>query len=133
MLISLIVVCIVTGIITFGVIVCVPIFGDGSVLQKIATVVFSIIAAISIIGGICWWSFGTEAGKRAYKDQQSNIAGGIDRTVRVFDVYGELIETYSGKFDIETNAEANYVLFDDAAGKRHMIYYTTGTVIIDEN
>ena len=133
MLISLIVVCIVTGIIALGVIVCVPIFGDGSILQKFSTVVVTIIAAVSIIGGICWWSFGTEAGKRAYKDQQSNISGGIDRTVRVFDVNGELIEIYSGKFDVETNAEANYVLFDDANGKRHMVYYTTGTVIIDEN
>ena len=37
------------------------------------------------------------------KDQQSNLSGGIDRTVSVYDVNGQLIKEYSGKFDIETD------------------------------
>jgi len=52
--------------------------------------------------------------------------------MRLFDINGDLIESYSGKFDVETNAEANYVSFDDETGRRHIIYYTTGAVIIDE-
>lgn len=99
---------------------------------KFITIIASILVAAIVIGGICWWSFGTEAGKRAYKDQQSNIAGGLERIIQVFDVNGDLIKEYSGKFDIEADAGTNYILFDDEYGKRHMIFYTTGTVTIDE-
>lgn len=96
--------------------------------------VFSIVCpflAIAAILGIVWYSFNTESGKRAYKDQQSNLSGGIERVVRVYDMEGDLIQEYRGKFDVETD-NGSYVLFDDEQGKRHIIYYTTGTVIIDE-
>ena len=49
----------------------------------------------------------------------------------VYDINGILIKQYDGKFDIETDRN-NYILFDDETGKRHVIYYTTGTVIVDE-
>lgn len=65
------------------------------------------------------------------KDQQSNLNGGIERVVSVYDIDGDLIVQYSGKFDIETDRES-YILFDDEQGKRHIIYYTTGTIIVDE-
>ena len=97
----------------------------------IAGAVAALIVGVAICAGIVWWSFGTESGKRAYKDQQSNIEGGIQRTVSVYDVNGELIKEYSGKFDIETDNES-YILFDDEDGHRHIIYYTTGTIIVDE-
>ncbi|MCD8082214.1 MAG: hypothetical protein LUE86_01485 [Clostridiales bacterium] len=58
------------------------------------------------------------------------MSGGISRLVRVYDMEGDLIEEYAGTFDVET--DEHYVLFDDEKGKRHMIYYTTGTIIIDE-
>ena len=47
------------------------------------------------------------------------------------DTTGEILAQYSGKFDVET--KDGWLLFDDEAGKRHMIYVATGTVIIDEN
>ncbi|WP_298032125.1 hypothetical protein [uncultured Dysosmobacter sp.] len=94
------------------------------------------IAAALITALVCaafvWWRSNSESGKRALKDQQSNLNGGIERTVRVFDINGNLIEQYCGKFDIETD-RASYILFDDEQGDRHMIYYTTGTIIVDEN
>lgn len=96
----------------------------------IVTAIVSALVGVSIIIGIVWFAYNTEAGKRAYKDQQSNFGNGIERTVSVYDMQGELIKQYSGKFDVETNS--TYVLFDDEKGKRHMIYYTTGTVIVDE-
>ena len=97
----------------------------------IAGAVIALIVGVSICAGIVWWSFNTESGKRAYKDQQSNLDGGIQRTVSVYDINGELIKEYSGKFDIETDEES-YILFDDEDGHRHIIYYTTGTIIVDE-
>ena len=80
----------------------------------------SVNVGVAICAGIVWWSFGTESGKRAYKDQQSNIGGGIQRTVSVYDVNGELIKEYAGKFDIETDNES-YILFDDEDGHRHIV------------
>ena len=74
---------------------------------------------------------GTESGKRAQKDWISETSGGIERVVTVYDINGQVIQTYEGKFDIETN-EQNYILFEDENGERHTIYYTTGTIIVDE-
>ena len=94
----------------------------------IALVASLVISAVCIVSPIVYSN--TEAGKRALKDQKSNFGDGIERSVTVYDVNGEIIEKYSGKFDVETTD--NYIIFDDEKGKRHMIYYTTGTVIIDE-
>lgn len=99
--------------------------------------VFWIIGAIIIMLtiGLCvligWWNLNSASGRRAYKDQESNLNGGIERIVTVYDINGDIIETYEGKFDIETDRES-YILFDDEQGQRHIIYYTTGTIIVDE-
>lgn len=73
----------------------------------------------------------TESGKRALKDQNSNFNSGIERVVSVYDINGKLIQKYEGRFDVETDND-NYILFDDEEGKRHIIFYKTGTVIVDE-
>ena len=92
-----------------------------------------------IIGFICivlvlifmlWWFNNTESGKRAFKSQESNFGDGIERIVKVYDVNGKLITEYDGKFDITYDDDR--ILFDDENGKRHIIYYPTGTVVIDE-
>lgn len=94
----------------------------------------SLVLYGSIIFGICFWQFGTESGARALKSQESNFNGGIERTVEVYDMNGNLIKTYSGKFDVDckTETETPYIVFDDENGKRHMIFYPTGTIVIDE-
>lgn len=86
-----------------------------------------IIAAWSIGG---WYYTGTEAGKRAVKTQQSNFGGGIERRITVYDVEGDVIAKYEGRFDIEYDDDR--ILFDDEEGLRHIIYYPTGNVIVDE-
>ena len=88
-----------------------------------------VLGGAMVLGPIIWSN--TEAGQRALKDQQSNFGGGIVRTVEVFDINGNLIKTYEGKFDIETDKD-NYILFDDENGQRHIVYFTTGTIIVDE-
>ena len=87
-----------------------------------------LIAAIGI--GMHWYYNNTADGKRAFKSQESNFGDGIERTVKVYDVDGELITEYDGKFDITYDDDR--ILFDDENGKRHIIYYPTGTVVIDE-
>lgn len=100
----------------------------------ISSMLAGLILGGIFIGGAIFY-LNTETGKRAVKDLESELNNGINRTVSVFDVQGELIKKYSGKFDVETgNANgAPYIVFDDENGKRHIIYYTTGTILIDEN
>ena len=55
---------------------------------------------------------------------------GIERTATVYDINGEIIEQYKGDLGISYNGEC--IRLGDKNGKNHMIFYTTGTVIIDE-
>ncbi len=98
--------------------------------RKFDVAVTTIVVVLIIIASY-WYFTSTEVGKREVKDFTSNVSGGIPRYVRVYDVNGELIEEYTGTFDMETNHD-NYILFDDENGLRHIIYFTTGTIIIDE-
>ena len=101
--------------------------------KAITSLLLSLILGGLCIGGAIFY-LNTESGKRAVKDMQSEIHGGIERTVEVYDVNGELIKTYEGKFDVEVgNTDGNpYIVFDDENNKRHIVYYTTGTILIDE-
>ena len=106
---------------------------DDEFMAAIICVIDGLVLGAIFIGGACFY-LNTESGQRAIKDLQSEMNSGIQRTVKVYDVNGELIEEYSGKFDIETGntTGAPYIVFDDENDKRHIIYYTTGTILIDE-
>ena len=95
------------------------------------SMMLTVILTVAISAVFIWYRTTSASGQRALKDQQSNLSGGIERTVSVYDINGEIIEQYTGRFDIETDRNS-YILFDDEQGKRHMIYYTTATIIIDE-
>lgn len=76
--------------------------------------------------------FASSAGfARSCKDYSSDYGGGLHRTVKVYDIDGDLVAEYTGKFDVETDNET-YILWDDEMGKRHIIYFSTFNVIIDE-
>lgn len=96
---------------------------------------FGFIVAILLLcliwGGSYWYYNNTASGARAIKDQQSEFNNGIERHIVVKDYSGGVIAEYEGKMDIETDNET-YVLFDDEEGKRHIIYNTTGFILIDE-
>lgn len=102
---------------------------DSGAGWAIAVTIGFIISA-GILYGMHWYYGNTQSGKRAMKSQQSNFEEGLDRSVRIYDIEGDLIQEYSGKFDVDYDAER--IIFDDDNGKRHIIYYSTATVIIDE-
>lgn len=91
-----------------------------------------VVLTVVICFLIAWWQLNSESGKRALKTQQSNLHGGITRVVTVYDMEGDEIARYEGKFDVERRAQDNRIMFDDEHGKRHIVYYTTGTITVDE-
>lgn len=100
--------------------------GEGVGTLIIAFIIGVVLIAVPIIYS------NTNSGKRALKDQKSDFGTNEEqREVVVYDINGNVIKKYGGKFDIETDHD-KYILFDDENNKRHIIYYTTGTVIIDE-
>ena len=123
------------GIIVLSILVaCGCWLGYGIEEHKKIHIVASVIAAIILVSltiGIgLGWLKGTESGERTQKTWQSETDGGIVRVVKVYDCKGDLIQEYKGKFDVEyANGR---VLFDDEKGNRHVIYFKTGTVTVDE-
>lgn len=105
--------------------------------SKKGWIISSIIGLILCISIWCigfWYYNNTESGKRALKTQESNLSGGIEREITVYDLNGEIIEQYSGKFDVDfDNTESGErVVFDDEDNLRHVIYPGGGVVIINE-
>ncbi len=103
---------------------------DNSFIGIVLSIIISIALCIGLWAFSIWWFGNTEKGKRALKTQDSNFNGGIERVVTVYDINGNEIQQYQGQFDIEYSDER--ILFDDEDGNRHIIYFKTGTVIVDE-
>lgn len=102
----------------------------GGPVPWIVSIGIAIALCIGVFVGMSAYYNNTESGKRALKSQESNFNSGIERTVTIYDVNGKVIKQYEGKFDVEYDDDR--ILFDDENGKRHVVYYTTGTVAIDE-
>lgn len=92
--------------------------------------VIGLLISILFWGGCFFYFNHTEAGKRAMKSQDANLNGGITRQVLVYDMNGDLIAEYTGKFDVDYSDER--IMFDDENGQRHIIYFKSGTVVVDE-
>ena len=89
----------------------------------LAVLVLFAVIILSII-------FNQASTRRWFRDIQSEFANGIDRTINIYDMNGDIIKTYDGKFDVEI--ENQKIKFDDANGKRHIIVVGSGTVCIDD-
>lgn len=127
----------VAGWVLFGIIVviaaCICIFSiiaDINPVWKVLVLMICVICVLGAFAGFKWYFKNTESGKRAVKTQKSNFEGGTRRKVTVYDVNGNAIQEYDGEFDVTYDNDR--ILFDDEKGLRHIIYYPTGTVIVDE-
>ena len=58
--------------------------------------------------------------RRMGKDIKSDVSGGLERTVTVYNADGEILKTYKGKIDLEST-EGGIVKFD-LNGQRIMYY-----------
>lgn len=111
------------------VVAAVSIESDSATAKSIAIIV-GIGVVLALLAGMHWYFKNTASGQRAIKTQDSNFNRGIERTVKVFDATGNQIAEYDGKFDLTYDDDR--IVFDDQNDKRHIIFYSTGTVVIDE-
>ena len=91
-------------------------------MKKLVLSIITVLIIVSLSG--CGESF-----QRSVKTFRSEYAGGLERKIEVYSSTGQLLKTYEGKLDIETNEYGNKVLFD-MDGKRTIIY--NATVIVEE-
>lgn len=113
----------------FGVAILISFAAESTTATIISMCIASILTVAVLIGMLFYYN-STAAGKRAFKSQESNFNDGIERIVEVYDATGNLLKKYEGKFDVDYDDDR--IIFDDENGKRHVIYYPTGTVIVDE-
>lgn len=83
-------------------------------------VLITIILVSGLLGGCSSCS-------RMGKSISSDMKGGLNRMVTLYDYNGEEIRHWSGKFDISESE--NEVYFDDQNGKRIIIH---GGIIVNE-
>lgn len=98
------------------------VFVDGAdtVSGKALAVLVVVILIGALLLGMLWYFNNTASGQRQLTDQKSDFANGLERTINVYTANGDLIATYSGKIDIDTN-DGGYVKFD-FEGKRYVYY-----------
>jgi len=98
----------------------------------VGAAIVTMIVCIALAVGPLYWLYGTASGQRELKSFGSEVNGGLTRTVTVYDLQGDVIKTYNGKFDIQT--DNTRVFFDlpqpDGTTKRVQIY--NATVIAEE-
>jgi hypothetical protein len=95
-----------------------------------AVVLGAIVCLVGLWYSIHWYYTSTASGLRAVKTQDSEFNNGIERQILVYDMDGDVIEEFRGKFDVEYTDER--ILFDDETGCRHIIYFKSGTVVVNE-
>ena len=91
-----------------------------SVAGRIAVIITAVLILVGVFFGLNWYFKNTASGQRAVVDQKSNLNNGLERTVTVYTANGDVIATYEGEIDIETN-DGGYIKFD-FEGNRYIYY-----------
>ena len=91
-----------------------------------------ILASVVLCGALIVGMTGCASAGRSIKTFSSEMGGGLQREVIVYDATGQEIFHQTGKFDIEENEAGTKVLYDDENGMRHIIFLGSGTAIINE-
>lgn len=74
--------------------------------------------------------YNTESVQREIKTLSSDLNGGLNRTLTVYDYTGNEIKSYTGKFDI-TNNDQGVIRFETLTPSAIRSY--NGIVIVDEH
>ena len=95
-------------------------FESDNIQKRVIKIIITVAICVGLFFGFRWYFTSTASGRRAMIDQKSNISNGIERIVNVYTANGDILATYKGKIDIETN-DGGYVKFD-LDGKRYIYY-----------
>ena len=87
--------------------------------------IIAVTICVVLLGGV--FVFNTASIQRKIKSWRSEIDGGLERTVTVYDYTGKEIRHWTGKFDVSESESETY--FDDEDGKRVVIH---GGIVINE-
>lgn len=88
--------------------------------KELVKIIVGIIVVVWIIIGIIFLATRTASCQRSCVDIKSNINNGLERTINIYTANGDIIATYKGKIDLDTN-DGGYVKFD-FEGKRYIYY-----------
>lgn len=91
------------------------------VLKKIGAIAAIILVVAIIVGGMMFWLYGTQQGKRAQKDTESNLGDGLKREIILYTRDGDIIEKYIIIGDVEYKNDPYRLVFEDENGFRHTI------------
>lgn len=117
--------CILLLIMVIGIGVCAAWFCDSGGAKVICGAITTLLCIV-IVGALLFYFNFTESGKRALKSEMSNLHGGIERTVTVYDYNGNQINSWTGTFDVTASEHETYF---DVDGKRVVIH---GGIVINE-
>ena len=95
--------------------------------RRAKAILLAVLCAAMLLVTLLSGCTGCATWQRSCKSCQSEISGGLDRTVNVYAYNGQLIATYTGRIDVEQNETK--VLFD-MDGKRY-IYYNAIVEVIE--
>lgn len=87
----------------------------------VAALIVSVLAIVIVCG-----LAGCSSCSRSLKSATSDISGGLDRTVTLYDNTGNEIKSWHGKIDLESNDQE---VFFDLNGKRVIIQ---GGIVVSE-
>ena len=91
-------------------------------IRKYVTAGLATVGVVALCG-LC----GCASCSRSMKTINSDVNGGLERTVTLYDNNGKEIKSWRGKFDIESNDQE--IFFDDEQGKRVIIQ---GGIVMSE-
>lgn len=91
------------------------------ILKKIGIIAAIILVVAMIVGGMMFWLYGTQQGKRAQKDTESNLGDGLKREIILYTRDGDIIEKYIIIGDVEYKNDPYRLVFEDENGFRHTI------------
>lgn len=84
----------------------------------------AIAVSVALAAGLS----GCASFERSMKNFGSDISGGMDRTVVLYDYEGDELARWEGKIDLQVSDDGGHIVFDQD-GKRTVI---TGGIVVSE-
>lgn len=101
-------------------------------LKKTGIIVAIILVVALAVGGMMFWLYGTQQGKRAQKDTESNLGDGLKREIVLYTRDGDIVKKYTVIGDVEYKYDPYRIVFEDENGLRHTISPGDNPITNDE-